>query len=201
MHGRFVSLAVGLAVAFLLGFFSAPAKSVPVAYNFQFDVPDFSKPELSVLEQLFLDNSIAEVTGMVGWDTDDAVFVTSNFTFASNIDSLFDQTPDELVFAPSGNLNQIRSWEVELGGVMYLLELTGLDETDTIPNRWFGGQLLPWPDTTYDLTEAGGGLMPMSVPEPATLALLGAGLLALSFGSALRRHTRHRQRFGRSAAA
>lgn len=178
MRNRVVALAVLLAAMAQFGLVGTPASAAPLTFKFVFDVPDFSKPELDPLEQLFMSNGVTEVTGMVSYDSDDADFVTSNFLLTSNIDPLFDQSPDELVFAPTGNLNQIRSWEVHIAGVRYILELTGLDETDTLPNRWFGGQILGFPNNTFDLTSAGGGLT--QIPEPSTLTLLLGGLAGLA---------------------
>lgn len=176
-------------VACLFISFSAPillisptVKSEPIAFNFTFDAPSFTDSALSPLNQIFLDNSITQVNGMVAWDTDDAEFVTSNFILTSNIDGIFDSTPDELVFAPSGNLNQIRRWEIEIGGTPYILELTGLDPSDTSPNQWFGGQITsPDSPNTFELTDAGGGLTPKRIPEPTTLTLFAMALLAVFF--------------------
>lgn len=188
MRDRVISVVAVLWAAVFLGTFPLSAKAVPVGFNFKFEVPDFTEVELLPLEQLFVDDGVTGVSGSVFWDTDDADFVTSNFTLMSNMDSLFDQTPDELVFSPGGNLNQIRSWEVELSGTRFILQLTGLDETDVLPNMWFGGAILtPDDDNVFELTAAGGGLTPASVPEPAMLWLFGAGLFVISFSRGFNR--------------
>lgn len=177
-----MSVRMGPVISFLTALASAgiagtAASAALLSFNFTFDTPNFSKPELDPLESLFSSNGISSVTGTLSYDSNDAVFVTSNFTFSSNIDALFDQAPGELVFAPGGNLNQIRSWRVAIGGVDYILELTGLDETDLVhPNEWFGGRVPGFPDNVFELTAAGGGLTPSPVPAPAGLALLAGGL-------------------------
>lgn len=200
MRKRFSLALTFLGIALPLAFVGTPAKSELAAFNFQFNAPNFSQPELDPLNQIFTGNSITQATGKLTYDTADAVFVTSNFTLRSNIDSLFDQTPEELVFAPSGNLNQIRAWEVNIGGVRFLLELTNLDETDTLPNRWFGGRIVETGDNVFGLTEAGGGLTPTRVPEPATLALFLASLCGLLFIRKGRAVLPAIRRHGRTAA-
>jgi hypothetical protein len=161
---------------------SAPAQSATLIFDFQFDVPVFEKPELAPLNDLFVASGIDRVLGRLSYDSREAAFtVTSNFAFSSNIDALFDTPPDELVFiTSSGNLNQIRSWDVGIGGVRYLLELTGLDPDEPRPNQWFGGRISetpPDPPNVFELVEAGGGLTP--IPLPAAMPLLLGGLGAL----------------------
>jgi hypothetical protein len=172
-----------------LGLAIAPADATTLKFSFQFDAPDFSKPELDPLEQLFSSNGITQVTGMLAYDSNDTGSVTSNFSFMSNIDYLFEQPPGELVFS-GGILNQVRSWETHIAGVRYILELTGLDPTDGVhPNEWFGGMVLDVPEiSVYELTAAGGGLTPEPVPVPPALPLLLGGLGGL-MAIGLRRST------------
>jgi hypothetical protein len=168
---------MGLAISLALAATGASASIV--TFSFVFDAPDFSKPELDPLEQIFVTNGITSVTGTLSYDTADASFVTSNFTFSSNIDAFFDSGPDELAFSNTGTLNQIRSWDIEIGGTDYILELTGLDPADTLSNRWFGGRVLLFPEiSTFELTAAGGGLS--RVPLPAGLPLLLSSLGAVA---------------------
>jgi hypothetical protein len=138
------------------GLAGTPAEAVPLAFSFEFDAPDFTKPELDPLEQLLTSNGISKVTGTLSYVSEDTDFVTSNFSPASNIDAVFKRTPGELVSGNTGKLNQVRSWETHIAGVRYILELMGLDPTEpSPPNLWFGGMVLDFTEVNvYDLTAA-----------------------------------------------
>jgi hypothetical protein len=196
--GMTMALRISTTMAFLaamapVALAPAAASASPLAFTFEFDTPAFVKPELAPLNALFTTAGIDRVFGSLAYDSEDAVFVTSEFTLSSNIDVLFDLPPDELVFAPfSGNLNQIRSWEVRIDGFRYILELTGLDPLELLPNRWFGGLITETGEgNVFDLVAAGGGLTPQVIPLPAALfPMLGAlGLLAGLAGVSARRRT------------
>ena len=180
---------IGALLAVGVLFTAAPvAHSATVLVDFQFDAPDFAKPELDPLEQLLATNGITQVIGSLSYDTADATFVTNNFSLATNIDALFDTAPDELAFGLTGELNQIRTWKKNIAGTDYILELTGLDPTEPLlPPRWFGGKIVGFPDSVFDLTAANGPITVSVVPLPASFPLVLTGVLGLAGFSRRRR--------------